>query len=360
VRSVRSWMVTGFAAAAVLCASAPSALASATLTKAGTHIAYEATPGEVDAIELKSLYAFGTGWYAQMHPIAAHGGATFESPDRSCVGSSTGLNTGCWIWLDHDITFDLGDRDDHLDLGVRTSTAGGTPQLSPKAVVHGGAGVDTVRYLEPVRASLDDLANDGPAGFALDNIGSDVEVLEGSDGDDRLEGGPGANTLLGGGGDDQIHANDQAADVVDCGAGDDLAIVDPIDTTRNCETVGEVGSTAPVPAAPAAPAVPAESAPAPAVAPRVLSGIDDKWDVHARYTKVTRLVVEDVPAGGTVTANGAPARVTGAKASLTKRFKGRRLKPGKAIEIRVTAPGMTPRTVRFTIRAKRLPLKATL
>jgi hypothetical protein len=30
------------------------------------------------------------------------------------------------------------------------------------------------------------------------------------------------------------------------------------------------------------------------------------------------------------------------------------------IEIRVTAPNMTGRTIRFTVRAKRLPLKAML
>jgi hypothetical protein len=71
-------------------------------------------------------------------------------------------------------------------------------------------------------------------------------------------------------------------------------------------------------------------------------------------------VVEDVPAGATVTVNRAPVRVTGGRASLTERFTGRRLKPGKVIQIRVTAPGMTQRTIRFTIRARKLPLKAIL
>lgn len=266
--------------------------------------------------------------------------------------------TGCFAGPDNDATFDLGDRDDYVELGTRRITGPTAPPLFPKAVIRGGAGIDTVRYTEPVRASLDGVANDGPAGFANDNLGVDVEVLEGSAGDDHLTGGPGANTLLASGGDDEIRAVDQVADVIDCGAGDDIAVVDAIDTTRNCETVAESDRAVTAPAPPAAPAAPAE--PAPAVAQRVLAGVDDKWVVTRRYTKVKRLVVEDVPAGATVTVNGAPARVTGGRASLTKRFKGRRLTPGKVIEIRVTAPGMTGRTIRFAIRAGKLPLKATL
>jgi hypothetical protein len=351
VRSVRSWMVTSVAAAAVLCASAPSALASATLTKPGG-IVYAAAPGDVDAIGVRTDHTM-SGWIASINALPARGAATIESPDSSCIGASLGVGfTGCFTAPDQEAAFNLGDRDDYVELGVRTMALPPITGFSPKAIIHGGAGTDTVRYLQPVRVSLDGVANDGPAGFANDNIGTDVEVLEGSDGGDLLEGGPGANTLLGDGGDDEIHAIDHTADVIDCGAGDDLAVVDPIDTTRNCETVAVSGRVAPAPAAPA------ETAPV--VAQRVLSGVDDKWIVTKRYTNVARLVVEDVPAGGAVTVNGALARVTGAKASLTKRFKGRRLKPGKAIEIRVTAPGMTTRTVRFTIRAKRLPLKATL
>jgi Ca2+-binding RTX toxin-like protein len=353
VRTVRSWMVTSVAAAAVLCAATPSALASATLTKPGG-IVYAAAPGDVDAVSVRTDHTT-TGWIASITALPARGGATIESPDRSCIGASLGVGfTGCFAAPGQDAAFNLGDRDDYVELGVRTMAVPPISGFSPKAVIHGGAGTDTVRYLEPVRASLDGVANDGPAGFTNDNIGTDVEVLEGSDLGDHLEGGPGANTLLGDGGDDEIHAIDHAADVIDCGAGDDLAVVDAIDTTRNCETVAESGRVAPAPGAPAAPA---ETAPA--SAQRVVSGVDDKWIVTKRYTKVTRLVVEDVPSGGAVTVDGAPVRVTGGKASLTKRFKGRRLKPGKVIQIRATAPGMTQRTIRFTIRAKKLPLKAT-
>ena len=129
----------------------------------------------------------------------------------------------------------------------------------------------------------------------------------------------------------------------DCSGADAPALVREIDR--------------PVPVIVAGPAV---ERPAPTAAPRVLSGVDDKWIVTKRYTKVARLVVEDVPAGAAVTVNRAPVRVTGGRASLTKRFKGRRLKPGRVIQIRVTAPGMTQRTIRFTIRARKLPLKAIL
>jgi hypothetical protein len=114
------------------------------------------------------------------------------------------------------------------------------------------------------------------------------------------------------------------------------------------------------PAAPPAPAAPA-SAPA-----RILSGLDDKWSVHSRYPKVARLVVEDVPAGAQVSVackgHGCPLKakrvaVTGGKASLTRLFGSHRLKPGATIAIRVDAPSMTGRSVRFTIRAHRLPAK---
>ena len=90
--------------------------------------------------------------------------------------------------------------------------------------------------------------------------------------------------------------------------------------------------------------------------------------MRERDTKVARLGVEDVPAGGKVAVlcrgqgcafKAKVATVAGGRASLTKLFKGRALKPRAVVEIRVTAPGMTGRTIRFTIRANKLPLKAT-
>jgi Ca2+-binding RTX toxin-like protein len=80
-------------------------------------------------------------------------------------------------------------------------------------VVHGGDGRDTVSYFTQgdVTTSLDGVANDGVNG--LSNVFGDVEVLLGGDGDDtltgsdarnRLDRGPGNDTLFGLGGKDVL------------------------------------------------------------------------------------------------------------------------------------------------------------
>ncbi len=64
------------------------------------------------------------------------------------------------------------------------------------------------------------------------------DCLLGGRGDDRLYGGGGRDRLAGGPGRDRLVARGSAADVVDCGAGrHDVAVVDPRDTVRRCETV---------------------------------------------------------------------------------------------------------------------------
>jgi Ca2+-binding RTX toxin-like protein len=128
--------------------------------------------------------------------------------------------------------------------------------VGPFDDVHGGAGFDTVRMAQTgVVVSLDDAANDGPAGQASENIHSDVEkvvggsgndqidgsagpnTLDGGDGNDTLTGLGGADSLIGGGGNDVIQARDGVADTVSCGTGDDRAVVDPADqVAADCET----------------------------------------------------------------------------------------------------------------------------
>jgi hypothetical protein len=130
--------------------------------------------------------------------------------------------------------------------------------------IAGGSGTDTVVYYkgsaQPVSVTIDDLANDGQAN-ERDNVHSDVEDVTGGDGSDALtgndranvlsgdiggdaspgndtiEGGGGADSLFGQGGNDQLRARDGVSETVDCGPGTDTAIVDTIDTVRNCETV---------------------------------------------------------------------------------------------------------------------------
>src|SRR3954451_25388768 len=98
----------------------------------------------------------------------------------------------------------------------------------------------------------DDRANGGAGDDAIDG-GRVNDNIRGGAGDDRLRGGAGDDVLTddrgtdrlsGGAGDDRINARDRRGrgsrdrhDVVDCGAGDDTALVDSDDVVRNCEHV---------------------------------------------------------------------------------------------------------------------------
>ena len=55
-----------------------------------------------------------------------------------------------------------------------------------------------------------------------------ADILIGGSGSDRLAGGPGA---------DLIRARDGVRDVIDCGAGRDIAVVDRRDRVKNCEVI---------------------------------------------------------------------------------------------------------------------------
>jgi hypothetical protein len=119
----------------------------------------------------------------------------------------------------------------------------------------GGAGIDTISYARrtaPVAASLDGVANDGEAG-ERDDLGGDVEGIEGGagadlltgrDGPQRIEGGPGGDLIdpgrglddvRGGDGDDTVHARDGTAEWILCGAGRDTLNGDFDDLAVSCE-----------------------------------------------------------------------------------------------------------------------------
>lgn len=143
----------------------------------------------------------------------------------------------------------------------------------------GGSGIDTVSYADHVFSStivkkggaiatLDGRANDGVPGLdgggtnnGVDDIRTDVENLEGSNGSDTLVGNSDRNMLVGDpasavssglgtgndkltalDGDDFIDANDGVADGVACGAGADKATVDLHDGPAgfpDCETAAQ-------------------------------------------------------------------------------------------------------------------------
>jgi hypothetical protein len=98
----------------------------------------------------------------------------------------------------------------------------------------------------------DDRANGGAGDDTIDG-GRGNDNIRGGAGDDRVRGGAGDDVLTddrgtdrlsGGAGDDRINARDRRGrgadngrDVVDCGAGDDTALVDSDDVVRHCEHV---------------------------------------------------------------------------------------------------------------------------
>ena len=67
--------------------------------------------------------------------------------------------------------------------------------------------------------------------------GAGDDVIFGGAGNDIITGGAGADHLNGGSGSDTIYAVDNERDIVDCGAGNDRAVVDAIDKVVNCEVV---------------------------------------------------------------------------------------------------------------------------
>jgi Ca2+-binding RTX toxin-like protein len=87
--------------------------------------------------------------------------------------------------------------------------------------------------------------------------GTGADYLEGGKGDDVITGGPGQDTILGdesdttcvGGiencivyGNDVIYARDGEKDSINCGPGNDRAVVDAIDVVAGCEVV-DAGNT---------------------------------------------------------------------------------------------------------------------
>jgi Ca2+-binding RTX toxin-like protein len=132
--------------------------------------------------------------------------------------------------------------------------------------INGDEGRDTVTYetrSARVTVTFDGLPNDGERD-EHDNVASTVErvigsgaadtltgdgqanSLSGGSGEDLVSGLRGADTLLGGTAPDVINARDGLRDSVDCGSGRDLAIVDGLDSTRNCEFRSRPGARRPV------------------------------------------------------------------------------------------------------------------
>jgi serralysin len=99
---------------------------------------------------------------------------------------------------------DGGPGDD--DLGHRSVNTVGEPDPGADQL-RGGEGTDRLRldgHVGAMAISLDGQANDGTAGEG-DNVGSDIESILGTSGNDVFTGSAGADGFDGGGGGDEIH-----------------------------------------------------------------------------------------------------------------------------------------------------------
>jgi hypothetical protein len=263
-------------------------------------------------------------------------------------------------------------------------------------------------YSQPVKVTLDDLADDG-AGTESDNVHSDVENVAtgaGSDqvtgsaannridagaGDDVIDGAGGSDTLVGGEGRDDVRAADFVADIVDCGADADTAALDGLDSPTSCETftvsdADRDGSVAPADCDDADAAVHpgaadtagngvdedcdgADSSPPRAALSVVSAKVIARWLAGAR-TRVRQQQVKPIVAGTSVvlrcTGRGCPFKrrtltpKAGASAELTRLFEKRKLRPGTLIEVRVLRPGLIGRVVRYRIRRSKRPAAQTM
>jgi RTX calcium-binding nonapeptide repeat (4 copies) len=113
-------------------------------------------------------------------------------------------------------------------------------------VLRGGPGPQTLTGTAAADSLFGGGGDDSLSGMA----GRDR--LVGGPGADTISGGPGRDRLLGRAGADRLLAKDGEADVVNCGTGEDIAVVDPVDrVSANCETVrGDAEETVAGPPAP--------------------------------------------------------------------------------------------------------------
>ncbi|GAA2693603.1 calcium-binding protein [Actinoplanes palleronii] len=132
-------------------------------------------------------------------------------------------------------------------------------------IFRGGTGVDTVTYTfhNGVVVDLDGQSRDDGAPGEHDTVGADIEILEGSVGNDTLIGNAAANTILGDRGDDTIRGGggndtlvgDYGVDKLYGEAGDDtidaIELSDPQDADQvdggdNATSLGDLCKAAPV------------------------------------------------------------------------------------------------------------------
>jgi Ca2+-binding RTX toxin-like protein len=189
----------------------PGAAQAATVTTTGSSVAFQGDLGETNDATV-SLSADGSqvDFKEQDTNLAAGPGCTeVQTGEVTCPVPTR-------------VAVELGDNDDRVTIGLGAATA-------PSVGVTGGDGTDLVTYTgtTSVSVSLDDTANDGPAGRG-DNIQSDVENVTGTGVADAFVGSALPNLFTGNAG----------ADTFACGDGTDIVDGDKADQINpDCEIV---------------------------------------------------------------------------------------------------------------------------
>ena len=168
-----------------------------------------------------------------------------------------------------------------------------------------------------------------------------------------------------------------AADVLDDGIDEDCFGGDAINFDRDGDGVGrpqdcDDDSPAISPSIPEAfgNAIDEDCSGKPDPYPLLPAEITSRWKPSERGTKAVRLLVSGAPLGAVVTLRcagpGCSADTKRVKVererdvTLARLLRGRRLKPGATVEVRVRMDGMIGRVARFKIRDDKLPKRTSL
>jgi hypothetical protein len=141
-------------------------------------------------------------------PLTGRCRPTLSGDGRFCRGAFDGVEVS------------LGDGDDQVRVATHFAELSGGPGADLlDATGSDGASVTYADHTEGVTVRLNGLADDGAPGEG-DNVLGPVTGITGGEGDDRLEAGPAASSLVGAGGDDTLVGSPQG-DSLNGGDGDD-------------------------------------------------------------------------------------------------------------------------------------------